>query len=477
MSVRVILCFVYVIGFSFYAWKNWFVSACAALVLMAFFQHPDMPKNILGIQGMNPWNVLMANVTFAWLNQRRQKGLVWDMPSMLSRAMMAFAAVILWGFIRMTIDPAHLFGYTVLSGFSDYFINNVKWLLIAVIFYDTCRTQHEVLTGLKCVVALYLLLAIQVIRWVPLHYAVASGEEFAHVAYKLIQNEIGYNRVTLSMMLGGASWGTLALFPIAKTAKRRLGLFAIFIAITLGQALTGGRTGYVSWAAVGLIFCFVRWRKLLLLIPVVVIAVGVFLPGVRDRVLFGVKTDPATDNGSESESAKMTSGRTVIWPYVLKKIGEGPIFGYGRMAMQRTGLTEWLLEVVEEDNFGHPHNAYFEQLLDNGILGFFGTMPIYFFAISRSFKLFLRRDDALYSIVGGVASALLLALLLGAVAGQTFYPREGAAGMWVAIGIMFRVSVESRRPGGASWGDSTNEQNPPTDVPVERAPEFNERFA
>ena len=35
MSLRVIICFALVIGFSIYAWKNWFASLCAALVLMA----------------------------------------------------------------------------------------------------------------------------------------------------------------------------------------------------------------------------------------------------------------------------------------------------------------------------------------------------------------------------------------------------------------------------------------------------------
>ena len=46
---------------------------------------------------------------------------------------------------------------------------------------------------------------------------------------------------------------------------------------------------------------------------------------------------------------------------------------------------------------------------------------------------------------GGACLALVLALLFGAAGSQTFYPREGAVGMWAAIGLMLRATVERRR--------------------------------
>lgn len=461
MSVRVVLCFAYVIFFSFYAWRNWLTSACAAVVLMAFFQHPDMPKNLGGIQGANPWNILVGNVTLAWLTQRGTRGLTWDMPPWIKRGFLAFSVVILWTFLRLAANPTkYLVGYTFLSGFSDYFINNVKWLLIATILFDTCRSRREIMMGLGSVLALYFLLAVQVIRWIPLSFVIAGEDDFAHIAYKLIQNEIGYNRVTLSMMLGGASWATLAFLTIVRTTRNRIILLVVFLAITLGQALTGGRTGYVSWAAVGLIFCTVRWRKLLIILPIIAMAVMTFLPAVRERILFGVGDNAQVEVGGETGTAKLTSGRTIIWPYVLEKIGKSPLIGYGRMAMMRTGLTDWLFEYLEEDNFGHPHNAYLEQLFDNGIVGFVFVVPLYFFLLRRSFRLFIDNGDPLFPVAGGVACALILALMVGALAGETFYPREGSAGMWAAIGLMLRASVESvrlKKEGIPPFGDPVPE--------------------
>jgi hypothetical protein len=58
-------------------------------------------------------------------------------------------------------------------------------------------------------------------------------------------------------------------------------------------------------------------------------------------------------------------------------------------------------------------------------------------------------------ILGILALALVLALLVAAMGSQTFYPREGSVGMWAAIGVMLRVSVEKRKAleGGLSFED------------------------
>jgi high-affinity Fe2+/Pb2+ permease len=60
-------------------------------------------------------------------------------------------------------------------------------------------------------------------------------------------------------------------------------------------------------------------------------------------------------------------------------------------------------------------------------------------------RLFLDRQSALATAVGGMTTALVLALLIASLGSQTFYPREGAVGMWAAIGLMLRVTVERKR--------------------------------
>src|SRR5688572_6049042 len=107
MSIRVALCFLIVIGFSIYAWRNWFVSLCAAILLMAVLEHPDMPKSVGGIQGLNPWNFLMANVLLAWYRHRRLEGLR-ETPRHIIWLALAYLFCIVWGFSRLLMDFGEL---------------------------------------------------------------------------------------------------------------------------------------------------------------------------------------------------------------------------------------------------------------------------------------------------------------------------------------------------------------------------------
>src|SRR5207247_766312 len=49
------------------------------------------------------------------------------------------------------------------------------------------------------------------------------------------------------------------------------------------------------------------------------------------------------------------------------------------------------------------------------------------------------------AVAGGVAAALVLALLVASIGSQTFYPREGAVPMWCAIGLALRAAVARAR--------------------------------
>lgn len=444
MSIRVLACLVFVVGFSVFAWRNWFVSLCAAIVLMAVMEHPDMPNNIAGIQGLNLWNVLMLSVVAAWVSNRRQAGGAWDLPRQVGHLLIAYLAVVVLAGLRLLVDRQgyeadYPFTYIV----SEHVINSVKWILPGLLLYDGCRSLPRVKLGMGVILLLYVLLALQVIRWMPLSFATGSGEDFAHRASKIIQNEMGYNRVTLSNMLGGASWGIFCAHVLFRRRVHQLGIVLLAATVSLGQALTGGRSGYASWAFVGFILCLVRWRWLLPIGVGLVAVVLSLLPGVRERLLQGV----GGQQGSvvvQHDDYELTSGRTLAWPYVLRQIGESPVLGYGREAMVTTGLRDYLMEQYGE-SFPHPHNAYLQWLLDNGIVGFVPVALFFAVVLRRAVQLLLDQRDPWYTAAGGLASALVLALLVGSLGGQTFYPREGAVGLWAAMFLMLRVSVERER--------------------------------
>ena len=439
---------IYVIGAALYASKDWYKSLCALILLMAVVEHPDMPKTILGIQGLNPWNLLLMAVVAGWAAARSSEKLKWDLPAHISVMLALYLGVILVGFVRMMLNRDYL-DESALSLTSEYLVNTLKWVIPGLLLYDGCRTRERFRLGMFCVLGVYVLLGVQVIRWMPLSAAV-SGDALSERSLKILVNEVGYHRVNISAMLAGAAWAVFAGRALAENTRQGAAvLFASGLTL-FGQALTGGRAGYVTFAGVGFVLCLLRWRKYLLLTPVAVVAILIVAPGVAERMLEGftpeTRSVPSRIQQVQGSAAgadvyTITAGRNLIWPYVIDRIGDRPWIGYGRLAMVRTGLTHFLSTELDE-GFSHPHNAYLEMLFDNGIVGFVLIMPFYGLLLLRSFTLFRDSRSPLFVAVGGATAAMILGLLIASLGSQTFYPREGWMGMWCLMFLMLRVWVQ-----------------------------------
>lgn len=441
MSIRIAALTLFIAGLAVYAWRDWFVALCGLILLMAVVEHPDMPKMLLNVQGLSPWNILLIVVVCAWAVNRRSEGSTWDLPAGTALLLLLYLAVILIGFARLIGDHSGLTGFSTGYLVSENLINCIKWIIPAVLLFDGCRTRRRLVTALACVLAVYVLLALQVIRWMPLA-TVLSGDELTARSRKILLNEVGFHAVNLSMLLAGASWAVLACLPLLRRSACKVGVIVAALLILYGQVLTAGRMGYVTWALVGLMLCIIRWRKFLLLLPVVPLAVSVLLPGAVDRLRLGFAEVDVS--GQEiTDDYLVTSGRTLAWPLVVEEIAKSPLVGFGQRAMIRTGLAGEI-QARYGESFPHPHNAYLEWMLDNGLVGMAVIVPFYLLILARAIGLLRDRGHPLYGVVGGVVCALVLALLVAGMGSQTFYPREGSVGMWCAIGLMMRVWVERR---------------------------------
>lgn len=443
--IRLSALWLVVMGLAWYARKDWYVSLCGLILLMAVIEHPDVPKTMFGIQGLNFWNFLLGVVLVAWLAARKREGLTWDMPTPVTVLLVLYLAVVLVSFARMMADRAYLYDSTG-TLVSEQLVNTVKWVIPGLLLFDGCRTRRRFHLAVAAMLGVYVFLALYVIKWMPLGL-LSDGEALERRALKILVSEIGYHRVNMSMMLGGAAWAVFASRCLMTKTSLRLGVLLLAATIVFAQALTGGRMGYVTLAVVGLVLCTIRSRWLLLAGPIFLAGVIALVPAAADRMLQGFAPGTSEYNASPyaqgPDLATITAGRTIIWPYVEEKILEAPIFGYGRLAMQRTGLTSFLATDLNE-GFAHPHNAYLELLLDNGIVGFLAVMPFYVFIVLCALRLYADSRSPVFVAAGGIAAAMTLSLLVAAMGSQTFYPREGAVGMWCAVGLLLRVWVERR---------------------------------
>ena len=175
--IRLSLLALYVLFFSVLAFRKWFWSLCALILLMAVIEHPDMPKTILGIQGLNPWNLLLLAVVAGWAHNRSSEKLEWDLPGPMTVFFVLYLGVVLVGFARMIADRAYL-EESVLSLTSENLINTIKWVIPGLLLLrrlpDTCALPYR----RPVTIGVYVLLGIQVIKWMPLSSA-ASGDSLS----------------------------------------------------------------------------------------------------------------------------------------------------------------------------------------------------------------------------------------------------------------------------------------------------------
>ncbi|MCH8216551.1 MAG: O-antigen ligase family protein [Planctomycetes bacterium] len=442
MSIRIIALYIVITALAAYAWKDWFKSLCGLILLMAFMGHEDMPKNIAGIQGLNLWNVLFFNIFLVYLLSRRPQGLRWDMPGFISVLLVLYLVVVLVGVLRALFDRRNIPEIPVGAIVSEELINTIKWVLPALLLYDGCRTRQQARLAVVTLVLLQFLIAGQIVKKLPLSMVFGSmDEQYGRNRGKLIE-ELGFSADDMSTVLAGTSWGMVAALPLVRQRKYRLILLPAIGLVVLAQAMTGGRAGYAAWGATGLIMCAMKWRKYLLLAPVVVVLLPFVFPTAAERMMFGFGEKDVSGQ-TVRDNSKITSGRSLIWPYVIDEIGKSPIIGHGRLAMKRTGLTRKLMINLSEP-FPHPHCMYLETLLDNGILG---SIPIWLFwgtVLVLSGRLF-RTEDPLFSAIGGLTFALLLTQLIAGIGAQHFYPKESTVALWIAMLLTLRVYYDKAR--------------------------------
>jgi O-antigen ligase len=434
--IRLLALSVVVLALSVYAWRDWYKALCGLILLIAVVEHPDMPKTLFGIQGLNLWNMLLSVVLLAWLSSRRRERLAWDMPRHVTWLLLVYFGVVLVGFLRMMADRAGLEGETTGFLISEYLINTVKWVVPGLLLYDGCRSRKRFILGLCALTGVYVLLAIQVIRWMPIETAF-SGDSLTARSLKILSNEVGFHRVNLAMMLAGGSWAVLATLPLARRWTTAMAISGAGLVTIYALALTAGRMGYMAWAVVGLALGVLRWRRYLVIVPLIAMLGAWAVPGTLDRMGQGFEEDVA-------DVYTVTAGRNMAWPLVLDKIAEAPLGGYGRRGMERTGIAALLRDEFDED-FAHPHNAYLEMLLDNGWIGLLLVAPFYLTILGMAVRLLRDQRSPYFVVAGAVTTTLVLALLVASVGSQTFYPREGAVPMWCAIGLALRIAVVRAR--------------------------------
>lgn len=440
--IRHLIVYVFVAVILVYAWRDWFKCLCGLILLTPFIGRHDFPVSIAGIQGLNVWNVLFADIFLAWWTNRKQEGLSWEMPKIINIFLALWLGVILVGWIRMIVDRSLLMNHGLIDLFSEELINTIKWPIVGLLLFDGCRTRHHTKLAFICTFLFFAMFVVQIIKCVPPVVILEPGNMDARGN---ISSDVGISINGASRMLSGVPWAMIAMTRLLRAWKHRLFLFGACFMSLYAVALTGSRSGYTSCGVSLLLLCLLRWRRYLLFLPLLFFVLLSVFPGAKARFLQGFNQVDITGENF-TDPYYVTAGRSDFWPYVLSKIPESPIYGFGRRAMQRAGVQKSIEnELGADEAVAHPHNAFLEVLLDSGLIGFFVIIGFYLIIWMYAVRLFVDRGDPLCTTAGGIVLALLTSYLIASMGGQSFYSEETDVGLWSAIGVMLRVYVARSR--------------------------------
>ncbi|MBC7623633.1 MAG: O-antigen ligase family protein [Aeromicrobium sp.] len=400
-----------------------------------------MPREMMGITGLNPFNVtLVLGATlllFRYLIHPRQLRL--PSPSRY-----------FWLYLGALVFAA-LHGMTQVDDIPAYF------KLLQIISFDSATGYvGEVLFKPLLLVASALLLAIGVRNSRhPTFYLVPLFLSSLLLPLSVIADVVRSREVLSAMVIGGASFSgmhanelglmfnmalALSLFCLFGQRSRAVKwLLSINAAILLlGMLLTFSRGAYVGFLVILTYFLYRRGSFQMMFVAFLLVPLAVLLtpPAVIERAAIGV--------GSGDVDA-ISAGRVdEIWRPLLPDIASSIVLGRGLSSVLWSGAAH------DNDFFmtgriGHPHSAYLGMMLDFGILG--GLIVLGFFW--HLWKLFLSLAAAhpvpLWRDFFQGASACVLVLLVQGITDDRFSPTVEQCYLWMAYGLALGFVTRSRR--------------------------------
>jgi len=414
------------------------IGAFLLVLVLPFGATQFFPRNLFGLTGLNPLNLLLIATLASYVLRHRIAPLL-PRPLLLLYLVPILAAGALG--VRHVDDIAPGFYESMMIHYTDgfgYYREQVirPLLLVAaamLVGVAAARSQRPE----RFIVAM--MASLWIIALIEMGFIAASGVHLGELASPLARrffDDLGLHANDLGRLFAVGYAVLLFVWWECKTPGMKGALFATLCVAILALLLTFSRSAYLAFLIVNGLF--VLWKFNARSVSLALLAIGVFAalaPGfIWRRLTFGFDADANT------VSADRLDG---IWTPLMSTIGNSPLWGNGVdsiMWAEPMKAGEMLL-------VGHPHNAYLQAYLDMGLIGL-GLMLAFYFHVWQGFRA-LGSNPYISPELRGFfqgATAALLCLIVTGVSGGSLRPDVDFAYLWLAIGMMY--GVLSRRPAG-----------------------------
>jgi len=329
-------------------------------------------------------DILLIAMLLGWLlqNRKKQEPSIGQSPLLLP--IVIFVSYSLFSFF---IGSVYL-GEDIFPGFDNQRLADWKNYMIIPLLY---LISYYNLRDRKWKYALFILLFFSFLamdfkfresfKWVQhTHYMHTSRVE-GTLGF-LNANALGALHTIYTLFIIG-------LFLVDRHFWRRVAYLILIFGGIYSLMYSFSRGAYVGFL-VGLIFIgFIRTRKLLILLVVFLFVWKLIVPlSVMERVTGTfVEQSEGSDVISVGGVDLETTGRTKLWEEALNYFYKNPITGTGYGTYQR--LTGW-----------DTHNVYLKNLAEQGLIGLFIYLGLYFLALRSGWRLYRRADEELVKALG-----------------------------------------------------------------------------
>jgi O-antigen ligase len=413
-------------------------------LLFPLAQTALVPRQLMGVTGMNPVNILtaatVASLLLAWLGAKfshRVQGLPPAPKPLLWLYVLPIGLAALHGFPSVERIPEYYHQIRAIA-FDDgpAYLRDVFMrpmflvlfaLLVALVFRDAPNPRIYLVPVLLSALGLCGLVA-YVLAESGLSLSVLGSTRARGVL-----SGIGMHANEISLLLNTAL--ALTLFTL-RGARGFVWLALAFCAVVFGSTvlLTFSRGGFL-----GLLVVFVAYMlhadspRSALAAVALGVAVAFALPdAVVERASTGV---------AAGDRSAISAGRAdAIWPNVIPVVFDAPLFGGGLMSIlwsppARSGVI----------SVAQTHNAYLGLVLDMGLLGFASVMAFFAWAWMQVRAASREAADPFYQHFFAGAAVTIPLLFAQGISDDRFTPTTTQTLMWFGIGAALGYRARTAR--------------------------------
>lgn len=428
---------------------NYRVGVIAVIVLLPLSATRLIPREILGIKGLNPLNGVFAMTAIAVLLICAFFPRKVIVPKVGRLAWIYVGVLVAWaayGALHVSRIPFayEVSGLVSFAGPTGYLrdimikpliILSCAYLLAIAVANARQPAGYLVPLFTSSIVLPFIVIGFIATGKVSLSMLASAGSRGFLSFLGIHANELG-----LMFNMGFA----LALFSAFAAEKRRVKMLlaAVSVCMACAVVLTFSRGAFVG-VVVAMAFLLIKQRRF-----TVIVCALLVLPFVALLIPDAVVERATTGIGSRDLTAISAGRISGIWLPLLPEFFSSPIFGQGMSSVLWSDAARRgsMLPV------GHPHSAYLGMLLDFGVVGsmaiasFFVYLWRYFTRVAKEYK------GTIWAGFFQGACGCILILAAQGLTDDRVTPTLPQVYLWlafgIAVGLNARASVEAQYKNG-----------------------------